>query len=54
MEAITAYDSSDGEEGTEHSTTDLDTLKAAELLAKLKDKLPLNSAPYVPVRVSIN
>ena len=50
MEALYAYDSSDGEEGSET----IDPEKSSEVVAKLKEKFPLNSAPHVPVRVSIN
>lgn len=54
MEALTAYDSSDGEGGEDLVASDIDPSKASEVLARLQDKFPLNSAPHVPVRVSIN
>lgn len=56
MEALTAY-SSDEEEtrgGDESQSIKVDPTKAAEVIAKLKERLPLNSAPHVPVRVSFN
>lgn len=54
MQALAEYDSSDGEGDTEQANPDIDPEKASEVLSRLKDKFPLNSAPYVPVRVSIN
>ena len=54
MEALSsAYDSSDGEESGEGSV-DIDPTKTSEVVAKLKQKFPLNSAPHVPIRVSTN
>lgn len=47
MEALSHYDSSDGEDEGEVEQLDIDPAKMA---AKLKG---LNSAPHVPVRVSI-
>ena len=54
MQALAEYDSSDGEGDAAQVNPDIDPEKAPEVLARLKDKFPLNSAPYVPVRVSIN
>ena len=48
MEALSHYDSSDEEEEGGAKQLDIDPTKMA---AKLKE---LNSAPHVPVRVSIN
>ena len=53
MEALTAYDSGD-EEGADQKTPDLDVKKSSEVISKLKERFPLNSAPNVPIRVSIN
>lgn len=50
MEALSHYDSSDGEEEEGAGTEQLD-IDPTKMAAKLKD---LNSAPHVPIRVSIN
>lgn len=61
MEGLTVYANSsddeetgDGNEGqaTPNTTSDIDPSKASEVIARQKDKFPLNSAPYVPFRVS--
>lgn len=52
MEALTAY-SSEEEDGGDQQTPDIDPTKSTEVLAKLKERFPLDSAPAVPIRVSI-
>ena len=57
MEALNAYSSDEDETGggsAEKTESDIDPSQASETIAKLKEKFPLNSAPYVPVRVGIN
>ena len=65
MDALTAYDSnsSGGEEGErdegpaqetgEDEAASLDPEESSSILSRLKEKFPLNSAPSVPVRVSL-
>lgn len=57
MEALTAYSSDEEEtEGgkEDQAASTIDPVKASEMIAKLKERFPLNSAPHVPVRVSFN
>ena len=56
MEALTAYSSDEeaGGGGEDQTTPPIDPAKASEVIAKLKERFPLNSAPHVPVRVSFN
>jgi hypothetical protein len=57
MDALTAYSSDEeggGGEGEVQSTPSIDPTKASEVITKLKERFPLNSAPHVPVRVSSN
>lgn len=49
METLAAYSSVSDEEGGEESV--IDPSKTSEVIAKLKEKFPLDSAPHVPVRV---
>lgn len=55
MDALTTAYSSDEEEiggEREDQATPIDPSETSEVLAKLKERFPLNSAPHVPVRVS--
>ena len=52
MDGLTAYVSSDEEETTDQQTPEINPLKSAAILEKLKKKFPLDSAPHVPIRVS--
>lgn len=57
MEALTAYSSDEEEirsESEDQIAPNIDPSKASEVIAKLKERFPLNSAPHVPVRVSFN
>lgn len=49
MEGLAAYDSNSDEEDN-----DIDPEKSHEVIATLKNKFPLDSAPAVPLRVSFN
>ena len=57
MDALTAaYDSGDEEtaikEPDNDETVSVDTEESSNILSRLKERFPLNSAPSVPVRVS--
>ena len=57
MDALTsAYDSGDEEtaikEPDNDETVSIDTDESSNILSRLKERFPLNSAPSVPVRVS--
>ena len=54
MEALATYSSVSDEEGGEESPTAvIDPSKTSEVIAKLKEKFPLDSAPHVPIRVRV-
>lgn len=55
MEALTAYSSDEDESkggNNESQTPEIDPTRTSEVVAKLKEKFPLDSAPHVPIRVS--
>lgn len=54
MDSINAYDSSDGEDVHDPKVTDLSPSESANIVSELQGRFPLNSAPYVPVKVDIN
>ena len=54
MEELTAYGSGEEDDGDDQKTPKIDPKQSVEVLAKLKERFPLDSAPAVPIRVSIN
>ena len=48
------YDSSDGEDVEGPKVTDLSPAESASIVLELQERFPLNSAPYVPIKVEIN
>lgn len=57
MDALVAYDSSDedapAEDREQAEASAIDPAQSKTILSKLKEKFPMNSAPYVPNRVSM-
>ena len=54
MDALTAYSSSDEEEERKQERVEIDPDESAKVVSKLKERFPLNSAPTVLGKVSIN
>ena len=54
MDALTAYSSSDEEDEKSQKPVEINPDESAKVVSKLKERFPLNSAPTVLGKVSIN